>query len=152
MCLKNNLKVNPFVNQFLLKYIYIYKVLPKDPLRSISFFHAYMRYKMFSSTHTHTHTYIYIYIYISSSSCHITSTDFPNPLSLPVSIASPEVFKAISCIGTELLYIDSSWSSRLCSFMWRCPPEYIAYQSVPTSPVVSRMPGSSNLDSFRDGW
>ena len=30
--------------------------------------------------------------------------------------------------------------------------EYAAYEVVPTSPAVSRMSGSSNLDSFRDGW
>ena len=37
--------------------------------------------------------------------------DFPNPLSPPVSIVhcSWEVFQTTSCIGTELLYIGSSW-------------------------------------------
>ena len=28
----------------------------------------------------------------------------------------------------------------------------IIYEHVPTSPAVSRMSGSSNFDSFRDGW
>ena len=42
--------------------------------------------------------------------------DLLDPLSLPVSIVhrSQEVFLAISYIGTELLYIRSSWSSYLC--------------------------------------
>ena len=30
--------------------------------------------------------------------------------------------------------------------------EHITYELAPTSPAVSCMPGSSNLDSFRDGW
>ena len=40
----------------------------------------------------------------------------------------------------------------LCSSMWRGPQDYVTYEFVPTSPAVSRMSGSSNLDSFRDGW
>ena len=32
------------------------------------------------------------------------------------------------------------------------PQEYTAYESVFTSPAVPHMFGSSNLDSFRDGW
>ena len=36
--------------------------------------------------------------------------------------------------------------------MWRGPQEYIAYEFVPTSSAMSRMSGSSNFDSFRDGW
>ena len=35
--------------------------------------------------------------------------------------------------------------------MWRGPLEYATYEFVSTSPVVSRMPGSSNLDSFLMG-
>ena len=57
-----------------------------------------------------------------------------------------------SCIGTELLYIGSNWSSYLCSSMWRGLQEYIAYEFVHTSLAVSRMSGSSNHDSFHDGW
>ena len=55
----------------------------------------------------------------SSSSCHAASTDLPDPLSPPVTIAHRSwlVFKATSCIGTELLYIGSGWSSYLCSSM-----------------------------------
>ena len=37
-----------------------------------------------------------------------------------------EVFQATSCIGTEVFYIGSSWSSYLCSSTWRGPQEYIA--------------------------
>ena len=57
-----------------------------------------------------------------------------------------------SCISTELSYIGSSWLSYLCSSIWRGPQKYIAYKSVLTSSAVSRMSGSSNFDSFRDGW
>ena len=32
------------------------------------------------------------------------------------------------------------------------PREFITYELVPTSPAVSSMSGSSNFDSFRDGW
>ena len=86
----------------------------------------------------------------SSSSCHAASTDLPDPLSQPIPNVhcSREVFKAISCIGIELLCIGSSSSSYLCSSMWRGPQECIAYDFVLTSSVVSRMSGSSNLDSF----
>ena len=35
--------------------------------------------------------------------------------------------------------------------MWRGPREYITDELVPTSPAVTRISGSSNLDSFRDG-
>ena len=74
----------------------------------------------------------------------------PWPLSPPVSIVhrSREVFKAISCIGTELLYIGSSCSCCLYSSMWRGPQEYIAYEFVLTSSAVSCISGSSNLIVF----
>ena len=48
--------------------------------------------------------------------------------------------------------ISSSWSSNLCTSMWRGLQEYIAYEFALTFPAVSRMSGSSNSDSFRDGW
>ena len=49
----------------------------------------------------------------SSSSCCAASMDLPDPLLPPISIVhcSQWVFKATSCIGRELLYIGSSWSS-----------------------------------------
>ena len=78
--------------------------------------------------------------------------DLPDPLSPPVSIVHRprDIFQTTSCIGTELLYIGSSWSSHLCLSMCRGPQEYIAYEFVLTSLAVSHMFGSSNLDSFRD--
>ena len=95
------------------------------------------------------HTYIHTYIV---SSCCTASTDLLDPLTPPVSIAHRfrEVFQAISCIVTELLYICSSRLSCLCSSMWRDPREYIAYEFILTFPAVSRMSGSSHLDTFRD--
>ena len=63
----------------------------------------------------------------SSSSCHAASTNLPYHLSPLASIIhrSREVFKTISCIGTELLYVGSSWSYYLCSSMWMGPQEYL---------------------------
>ena len=99
--------------------------------------------------HTHAHTYT-----PSSLSCRTANMDLPDSLSPPVSIVhcSREVFQTTSCIGTELLYRGSSWLSNLCSSMWRGPWEYVAYEFVLTSPAVFCMSGSSNLDSFHDGW
>ena len=90
----------------------------------------------------------------SSSSGRTISTDISNLFSPPLSIIHcfQQVFRATSCIGTELLYVGSSWSSCLCSSMWRGPQEYVTHEFVPTSPAVSYMSGLSNLDNFRDGW
>ena len=97
--------------------------------------------------------YIYIYIYRSSSSCRAVSMDITEPLSTAVSIVHRfwEVFQVTSCIGTELLYIGSCWSSSFFSSMWRGPLEFIAYEFVLTSSAVSCKSGLSNLDCFRDG-
>ena len=76
----------------------------------------------------------------SSSSC--------RAISISIVHRFRSVFKATSCIGTELLYVGPSC---LCLSMWRGPQEYVTYEFVPTSPAVPRMSGSSNLDSFRDG-
>ena len=76
----------------------------------------------------------------SSSSCRIAGMDLPDPLTPAVSIfhRSREVFKPISCIGTELLYILSSWSSCLWSSMRRGLREHITYhKSVHAFPKVN---------------
>ena len=59
----------------------------------------------------------------------------------PISIFhhSRQVLHATSCIGTQLLYIGSCWSSCPCLCMWGSPQEYITYVFVLTSPAVSRM-------------
>ncbi len=78
----------------------------------------------YKHTHTHTHTQIYIYIYISSSSsCRTISTDMHDPISPPLPIVHcfRQVFRDTSRIGTELLYVGSSWSHCLCSSMWKDP-------------------------------
>ena len=90
----------------------------------------------------------------SSSSCHAISTDIPDPFSPPFSIVHcfRQVFRARSRIGTELLYVGSSWSSCLCSSMWRGPQDYITYKFVLTSPAVCCMSGSSNVCMMDGRW
>ena len=90
--------------------------------------------------------------YHSSSICRAISTDIPDPLSphLPIVHCFQQILRATSHISTELLYVGSSWTSCLCSSMWRSPQEYITHELVPTSPAVSGMSGSSNFDSFHD--
>ena len=80
--------------------------------------------------------------------------DISDPLSphLPIVHCFRQVFKATFRIGTELVYVGSSWTSCLCLSMWRDPQEYIIYELVPTSLAVSSVSGSFNFDSFRDGW
>ena len=98
---------------------------------------------------------IYIYVYISSSSsCWAISKDLLSPLSPPLLIVDcfGQVLRATSRIGTNLLYTGSTWWSCICSSMWRGPQGYITCELVLTSPAVSSMSGSSNFDSFRDGW
>ena len=92
--------------------------------------------------------------FISSPSCRAISRNIPDSLSplLPIVYCFRQVFRATSRIGTELLYVGSSWSSCLFSSMWRGPQKYITYELDPTSPPVSCMSGSSNFDSFHDGW
>ena len=75
---------------------------------------------------------------------------WPSLAILPIVHYIWQVLRATFRIGTELLYVGSSFSSCLCSAMWKGPQGYITYELVPTSPTVSRMPGSSNFDSFRD--
>ena len=89
----------------------------------------------------------------SSSSC-VISTDIPDLLSpsFPVVNCFRQVFRATSRFYTELLFVGSSSSCSLCLANWRGPLEYITYELVPTSAAVSRMSGSSNFDSFWDGW
>ena len=90
----------------------------------------------------------------SSSSCHTISANISEPLlrPLPILHCFRQILKATSHIGTELLYVGSSWSSCLCSSMWRYPQGYITFELLPPSPAVSRVSGSCNFDSFRDGW
>ena len=73
----------------------------------------------------------------SSSLCHPTNTALPDPLSPPIPIVyrSRDVFQATSCLS-----------------MWRGEQEYVTYEFFLTSPAMSQMSGSSNLDNFRDGW
>ena len=76
---------------------------------------------------------------------------FTNP-SARAGYDTRSIFKrSLTGLNSEL-YIGSSWSSYLCSFMWRGPPEYVAYELVLTSPAVSYMSSSFNLDSVCDGW
>ena len=65
----------------------------------------------------------------SISSCRAISTDIPDTLSSPLPIVHcfRLVFRATSRIGTEQSNVGSSWSSCLCSAMWRGPQKYITY-------------------------
>ena len=80
--------------------------------------------------------------------------DIPDRLSPHLHIVHcfRRILRAISRIGTGLLYVGSNWTSCLCSSMWRGPQEYTTRDLVPTSPAGSHVSGSSNFDSFRDGW
>ena len=104
-----------------------------------------------AARHDYDDIYIYIYIYISY---HAISTDISDLLSLhlPIVHCFRQILRATSRIGKELLYVGLNWTSCLCSSMWRGLQEYITYELIPTSPAVSCMSGSSNFDSFRDGW
>ena len=109
-------------------YIYIY-INDEDKWKSgihysSNFYHLFRFTKIYHfSTHTHTHTHTHIYIYIYISSCRTISTDIPDsfyPFFSSVHCFR-QVFRATSCIGTELLYVGSSWSSCICSSMWKGP-------------------------------
>ena len=90
----------------------------------------------------------------SSSLCCTASTDLSDPL-------SPPSLSSIAPGRSSRLYPVSALSCCIYILAGRpafarpckgCPQEYIAYESVLISPAVSRMSGSSNFDSFRDGW
>ena len=98
------------------------------------------------------HCYLYASIIIIISSHHQDGYHDPLSTLLPIIHCFRQIFRTTSRIGTELLYVSSSWSSCLCTSTWRGPLDYIPYELFPTSPAVSRITGSSNLDSFRDGW
>ena len=85
-----------------------------------------------------------------SSLCRAISTVIPD--SLPPSFSIVHRFEATAYISTELFYVGSCWSSCFCSSMRMGPQEYVTYEFIPTSTVVSRMFGSSNLDIIRDRW
>ena len=108
-------------------------------------FCTWLWYQIFLSNTNNLYTVV-------SSSCLAASTDLP--LLPPISIVnhSWEVFQTTACIGTELLYIDSSWLPYLCLPMWRGTQEYITYELILTTSAVSCMSGSSNLNSFHDRW
>ena len=97
---------------------------------------------------------VYWFNMSSSSWWHAASTNLSDPLSplVPIVHHSQLIFYATSCITAELLQIGSSWSPYPCSFVWRGPQEYIAYEFGLTSPAVSSMSSSYNLDSLWDGW
>ena len=90
-----------------------------------------------------------------SHSCHAISTDIPDFPSLspplPIIHCFRQVFRAISRICTELLYVGSSWSS--LPLLVHVKGSTLRHLWVrPYSPAVSCMSVSSYFDSFRDGW
>ena len=93
--------------------------------------------------------YIYIYIYIYHHYHYVVpsariSLTLSRHLSLSLS-ATPHIL-------IEQLYVGLSWLPCFCLAMWRGPHEYITFELIPTSPAVSCMSSSSDLDSFHDGW
>ena len=80
-------------------------------------------------------------------SCHGHRYPWPFLATSPNRSRFQQVLRDISRILTELLYVGSSWSPCFCHVKGS-----ITYELVPTSPAVSCMSGSSNLNSFRDGW
>ena len=86
-----------------------------------------------------------------SSSYRAISTDIPDPLSphFPIVYYFRQILRATSRMGTDLLYVDSSWTFCLCSSMGRGPQEHLNHEIVLASPTVSRVSASSNFDSFR---
>ena len=114
---------------------------------------SYTYFLIFCICHKILTRNIYIYIYISSSSCRAASTDIPDPLSplFLIVLRLWQIFMATSRILIELLYVCSSWLSCFCSAICGGPSEYITYELVSASPAVSRVSGSSKLDSFCDG-
>ena len=106
-------------------------VLPQQKC-SVMVLFLWVRVRTFWTTFSYI--YIYIYIYISLSSCCAISTDISDPLLPPLPIVHCfwQVIRATSSIGTELLYVCSSWTSCLCLSLQRCPQEYITYRLIPT--------------------
>ena len=111
--------------------------------------HTHTHVRAHTHTHTHTHTYIYIYVYIC----------YNNDISLARISLNPSLHPSLSFIApgrSSRLYPVSAQSCCILVLTGRPkfsrPQEYIAYEFVLTSPAVSCMSGSSNEDSFRDGW
>ena len=85
---------------------------------SISFFLSFFLYiYIYIAFYIYIFFFLYIYIYIYISLCRAASMDIPDPLSplLPIVHRLWQVFRATSCILTELLYVCSSWPSCFCS-------------------------------------
>ena len=95
--------------------------------------------------------YFLPYIITIILSCH--QYGYPGILSpLLIVHCFRQVLRSTSWILTALLYVGSSCPPYFCSAMCRGPYEYITYELFHTYPAVSCMYGSSNFDSFRDGW
>ena len=115
-------------------------------LRNFLFLGLYIVY------HCNIYIYIYIYIYIIIMSRYQHRS--PRP-SLPARLYRPllpgglqgyilyrhraVVYKFSLVVLPLLVHVKG-------------PQEYVTYEFILTSPAVSRMSGSSNVDSFRDGW
>ena len=113
--LNNNYYI--YIWLYLCIYIYIYIYIYMYAYINI-YMYAYMYAYMYTCILVYIYGYIYIriyvYMYISSSSLyHAVSTDIPDPLSphLPIVHCFWQILSATPRIGTELLYVGSSWTS-----------------------------------------
>ena len=80
---------------------------------------------------------------VTSSLCCAARTDFPD--SLTTHLYCPSL---LAGLPGYILY----WHRAAVDRFFAPPREYIAYEFILTSPAVSWMSGSCNLDGFHDGW
>ena len=108
------------------------------------------RYVKFSKHPLLAENTVHAVWYLFFFKCRAISTDISDPPSphLPIVHCFRQVLKATFRILTLLLYVCSSWTSCLCSSLWRGPQEYITYELFSTSPPVSRMSGTFILIVF----
>ena len=93
---------------------------------------------------------------ISTSSGHTASTDFPDPLSLSLTLfvliihQFRQLLQTASCVRIKLLQVRSSQTAKTGTTVCTGLLENVTYEFILASSAVSLIPSSSNLDCFRD--